>query len=217
MSSVPWLRAYVGAEVRENVYQKSGNNLWVKQPSYSCYSINTCDIKRSNTLNSAVKWYHDWNFEQNDKGAFTVTVQGTRAAKNGLVIALGSDMGDAFGLYVVLGVNGARVFRRVIGEYSPIEPSSYWRETLADAQGSVRSVPQPLQKSGTVTFTVVYEYGTLRIYEGESPYVGNLVVEYVNNEPGMGNHRWGIGLYGERANNDRLDISNITKWVIAQK
>lgn len=210
MSSVPWLRAYDGADLREQIYNERPGS-WVGQPSFACYPMATC-LSRAATMNAAVKWNQDWHFEQQDKGAFTLTIDGTRSSKNGLVIALGSDMADAFGFYLVLSPRGATVYRRVIGEYTPIDPASYWRETLAPAPGQVRAVPAPLQQSGPVTFTVVYEYGTLRIYNGSAPGQGTLLVEYVNPAPGMGNYKWGVGLYGA-PNGDKLTIASAKKWV----
>jgi len=213
MSSVPWLRAYNGASLRESIYsEKSGQ--WVRRPSASCFRIDSGCLMRAPTMNNAVKWYHDWHFEQNDKGAFTVTVDGPSSSKNGLVIALASDMADAFGFYLVLTADGAQVYRRVVGEYNPVDHDSYWRETLAPAPGSVRAAYAPLQRGGAVTFTVVYEYGTLRVFDSAAPNRGTMIVEYVNPAPGMGNHKWGLGLFGER-NGDKLSIVNVQKWVVA--
>ena len=214
MSSEEWLRAYVGANTRANIYGGSSmaTGRWQEYPSITgCYQLDLCCLTRAPTLGRAVQWNQDWQFEENDRGAFSLVLEGSRSAKNGLVLGFGSDRSDAFGRYLVIGEQGAQVLRNVVGEYGPF--GGYMEETLAPASGSAQSVPGALQESGAVAFTVVYEFGQIRVYSGMDPNApGPLLVTYTDQTPGFGNNKWGLGLLGPE-NGDKLNIIAIKKWI----
>jgi len=217
MSSEEWLRAYVGANTRANIYAGSSmaTGVWREYPSITgCYQLDLCCLQRSPTINRAVQWNQDWQFEENDRGAFSLVLEGSRSAKNGLVIGFGSDRSDAFGRYLIIGSEGARVVRSVVGEYVPYGAGpGYMHETLAPASGQVQSVPGALQGTGEIAFTVVFEFGNIRVYSGLNPNApGALLVAYTDPTPGFGNNKWGLGLLGPE-NGDKLNILAIKKWV----
>jgi hypothetical protein len=214
MSSEEWLRAYVGANTRGNIYAGSSMAMgrWQAYPSITgLYQLDLCCLSRAPTLLRAVQWNQDWQFEENDRGAYSLVLEGSRSAKNGLVLGFGSDRSDAFGRYLLIGDEGAQALRNVVGEYGPF--GGYMEETLAPASGSAQAVPGALQSPGAVAITVVYEFGNIRVYSGMDPNnPGPMLVAYTDPTPGFGNNKWGLGLLGPE-NGDKLNILQIKKWI----
>lgn len=205
--------------MRENLYGERVG-VWYAHPSMSSFRLDNYPIRRGPNLAYAARYTHDWQFEQVDKGAFTVTLDGSSRAKDNLVIALRSHITDALGFYVIVGKQGVQVVRRLPGEVSPIDPGSYMRENIEEVAGTLRSIPAPLQKADRITFSVVYVHGKISVYEHQregcamdvaSPTSGKLVVEFIASDPTFGVRQWGLGLYGA-SNGDTLTVESVKKW-----